>query len=469
MIIVNSTNEKLIDELILIVKLFYSPKDIEDLDITFTVEQEVVGDMIISRAFSSIDKYISTREDYIRNSMFPERFLKRYSKLALFDVIQKLFPDKILPWGSLTGIRPTKLYYELIKEHNGDYMVAFNELIDDFKVQLPKAQMVKEIIKHQKFIIKNDNLIDLYINIPFCPTKCYYCSFISAPISQCKEKLEPYLDALIKEIEETKKLIIAKNYIVNSIYIGGGTPTILSAEELEKLLCHLDFNVKEFTVECGRPDTITKDKLDVLRKYNVSRISINPQTFCNKTLKEIGRNHTSEDILNAYKLALNYNFTINMDLIAGLASEKLITFKKSLNKAIQYAPDNITVHTLCVKRCSDLKTDGGELMEENEVVKMIDYSYDALTKAGYKPYYMYKQKNMIGNLENIGYFRDKPSVFNIDSMEEFVSIIACGANAISKRYFSINNKIERFANLKNIDEYISRVDEMIEKKKKLFE
>lgn len=469
MITINTNNEKLIDELTLILKLFYKSEDIENLDIQFTINQTVNGLDIHTECISTIDNKIIVRNDKIIDKKFPDRYLKRYSKLAFFEYLQTIFPEKILPWGSLTGIRPTKLYYELIKECNGDYMKAMNTLIDTFRVTREKALLVKEIIKNQKNIIKNDNLVDLYINIPFCPSKCYYCSFISAPIDKCRDLVQPYLDTLIKEIEETKKLIDRKNYIIKSIYIGGGTPTILSAEQLDVLLSHIDYNVSEFTVECGRPDTITKDKLDVLDKHGVTRISINPQTFCNKTLKAIGRNHTSQDIIEAYKLSLNYNFCINMDLIAGLNTETLLTFKKSLNKAIECSPDNITIHTLSIKRGSELKTDGGDTSTENNVQKMIEYSYPKLIENGYKPYYMYKQKNMLGNLENIGYFKEKPSIFNIDSMEEFASIIACGANAISKRYYSLNNKIERFANLKNINEYITRIDELIEKKNKLFE
>ena len=468
MIKVDANNEKLIDELNLVVKLFYSTQDIEELDIVFSINQVVDGENIHTECSSSLDDFCVNRDDKIRNHRFPDRFTKRYAKLALFEILQNQFPDKILPWGSLTGIRPTKLFYELIKEFGGDLSKASTELLETFKVTRPKVELVKEIIKNQKNIMKNDNLVDLYINIPFCPSKCYYCSFISAPIDKCREQLDPYLMALIKEIDATRDLILRKNYIVKSIYIGGGTPTILSAEQLDLLLSHISYSVNEFTVECGRPDTITKEKLDVLAKHNVTRISINPQTFCNKTLKEIGRNHNANDILEAYKLALNYNFVINMDLIAGLGSEKLITFKKSLNKAIEFAPDNITVHTLSVKRGSELKIDGGETSTELEVQKMIEYSYPALIKAGYKPYYMYKQKNMLGNLENIGYFRSNPSIFNIDSMEEFASIIACGANAISKRYYSLDNKIERFANLKNINEYINIIDEMIDKKNSLF-
>lgn len=463
---INVNDEKLIDELVLVLKLFYTQEQIDSIDYVFDISQQV-SDLEITTQINFSNKIYNSK-DLIRDKKFPERYKKRYAKLLLYNILKELNPEKKLPWGSLTGIRPTKLYYELIKENQGDYMKALNELMTKFGVSYEKAMLVKEIIKNQRFVIKNDNLVDLYINIPFCPSKCYYCSFISMPIDKCKDKLEPYLDALIKEINEAKKLIEKKNYLIKSIYIGGGTPTILSAEQLEKLLSVIDYNVNEFTVECGRPDTITKEKLDVLKQHNVTRISINPQTFCDKTLKEIGRSHTSKDILEAYKLSMNYDFTINMDLIAGLSHETFSTFKKSISKALDYAPDNITIHTLSIKRGSELKENNSPTSSESDVEKMVEYSYKALIDAGYKPYYLYKQKNMIGNLENLGYYREKPSVFNIDSMEEFASIIACGANAISKRYYSLDNKIERFANLKNIDEYINRIDEMIEKKNLLF-
>ncbi len=470
MIKLNVTDEKLYDELLLVTKLFYSEEDINNSNLEYDISQEIdEKNLIVSTKITCVDTNESfSSEGLIKDIKFPDRYKKRYAKILLYKILKKLNPHKKLPWGSLTGIRPTKLYYELIREHKGDYMKAMNELMDEFGVSYEKAMLVKEIIKNQRCVIKNDNLVDLYINIPFCPSKCYYCSFISMPIDKCREKLEPYLEALFKEIIEARALIERKNYILKSIYIGGGTPTILSPEQLDRLLSILDYDVNEFTVECGRPDTITKEKLDVLKAHGVTRISINPQTFCNKTLKEIGRSHTSQDILEAYKLALNYNFVINMDLIAGLSHEKLTTFKKSINKALEYYPDNITVHTLSIKRGSELEETNGDTSSDEEVQKMIEYSHKTLIDAGYKPYYLYKQKNMIGNLENIGYFREKPSIFNIDSMEEFASIIACGANAISKRYWSLPNKIERHANLKNIDEYINRIDEMIEKKNNLF-
>ena len=468
MINIITNNEKLNDELVLVTKLFYTEEEMESKDITFTLEQTFLGKSIHNKVTNSINDKVFENDGEVIDTKFPMRYQKRFAKLCLYDCLQSLFPKVKLPWGSLTGIRPTKLYYELIKENNGDEGKAFNEMLNTFKVSYEKAMMVKEIYFNQQGVIKNEHLVDLYINIPFCPSKCYYCSFISLPIDKCRNLLEPYLDALIKEIEATKELIERKNYIVNTIYIGGGTPTILSAEQLDRLLSHINYKVSEFTVECGRPDTITEDKLIVLKNHEVTRISINPQTFCNKTLKEIGRNHTSKDILEAYKLALKYDFCVNMDFIAGLSSETVPTFKRTINKAIEYAPDNITVHTLSIKRGSDLKANGGNTSIVSDVEKMIEYSTTALKNAGYKPYYLYKQKNMLGKLENIGYFKNTPCLFNINSMEEFASIIACGANAISKRYYSLDNKIERFANLKNIQEYIDRIDEMIEKKDNLF-
>jgi len=469
MIKINVENERLLDELLYVVKLFYSQEEIDENDVEFNVIEEIIDDEILVKVTSSISSKTFEKRGKIKDNNFPERYLKRYAKLALFECLQDIFPDRILPWGSLTGIRPTKLFYELIKEHNGDKVSAMNEFVNEFKVTRGKAELVYKIIENQKGIVKSDNIVDFYVNIPFCPSKCYYCSFISLPIDKCRELLKPYLKALYKEIIEAKKMIASKNYTIRSVYIGGGTPTILSAEELDELLSVISIKDREFTVECGRPDTITKEKLDVLKKHGVTRISINPQTFSNETLKLIGRNHTSEEILNAYNLANNYNFDINMDLIAGLGNENLETFKKTINKAIELSPENLTIHTLSIKRGSSIHENGGDTSTIDDTMSMIEYSHEVLLKNGYKPYYLYKQKNMLGNLENIGYFKSNPCVFNIVSMEEFSSIIACGANAISKRFYLENNRIERFANLKNITEYITRIDEMIQKKNKLFE
>lgn len=394
-----------------------------------------------------------------------KRQLKRFAKLSLYKMLSTHFA-KNMPWGSLTGIRPTKIGYDLLNQGVEPYLLK-EALMENFLVSADKARLVASVIQNQKCIIRNDKLVDLYINIPFCPTRCSYCSFISSELERVKSLMPDYLNALIKEINATKKLIFDNAYVLRTIYIGGGTPTVLSAEQLDILLSNLNYPVNEFTVECGRPDTITKEKLEVLKRHNVTRISINPQTFVESTLKRIGRKHTVGDVIEAYKIALPFDFTINMDLIAGLPGESLRGFKKSVDMAIELAPDNLTIHTLSLKNGSILMQDVDTTT--NEVTEsMIKYATETLSKNGYRPYYLYRQKNQSAGQENVGYFKEKLCIFNVDSMEETTSILACGANAISKRVYNLENRIERFANVKDIKEYISRIDEMIEKKHNLF-
>ncbi len=465
-----TTNDEILqDELVRLIEFFENELQLKDVDITIQHEAIMCNNIVNNRVFVD-NKLLINKENTIvaKNAIFEKRYYKRFAKLALYEALSQYF-NKTLAWGSLTGIRPTKLFYELIDENNQNPYKAKQQLVSQFYVPEQKANLCLEIINQQKMIEHNDKLIDLYIHIPFCTSKCYYCSFITAPLANCQHLLEPYLEALITELEATKKMIAEGNYIVKTIYIGGGTPTSLSADQLDRLLSHIGYPVKEFTVECGRPDTITKEKLDVLLKHHVTRISINPQTFSNKTLKSIGRNHTAEQLIEVYQLALNYPFDINMDLIAGLDKESLTTFKRTINKTISLHPDNITVHTLSVKRTSQLQQEGGNKGDQDTVTAMVDYAYNQLTKAGYHPYYLYRQKNMIGNLENIGYCLDnKQCIFNIDSMEEVASVIAVGANAISKRLFGASNRIERCPNVKNLPDYIARVDQMIERKRDLF-
>lgn len=404
--------------------------------------------------------------DSYKNDLEQKRYVKRAVKNQLYNILCKKF-NKSLPWGSLTGIRPTKVGYELLDKGVDKYFIK-EALMKDFNVSENKALLVAQTIKNQTCIIKNDNLVDLYINIPFCPTKCAYCSFISSEYKQVEKIIPNYIDVLIKEIRATKKIIEEKTYIVKTIYIGGGTPSVLSASDLETILQELTFGVNEFTVECGRPDTITKEKLDVLQKYGVTRISINPQTFVDSTLKRIGRHHTANDVIEAYKLALNYNFSINMDLIAGLPGESLRGFKKSIQTVLDLYPDNITIHTLAIKKGSTLAQE--DMQNENEITeKMVTFGQEQMALHGYKPYYMYKLKNQNAGLENVGFFRDKVCQFNIDSMEETATILACGANAITKRVYVDENRIERQANVKFATDYISRIDEMITKKRELFD
>jgi oxygen-independent coproporphyrinogen-3 oxidase len=393
---------------------------------------------------------------------------KKRCKLGLYDALSSYFDVK-LPWGSLTGIRPTKLAYDLLRK--GIKMSNLSSYFkNNYRVSDEKIQLVLDILQNQKPMEYGDNFVDFYVNIPFCTTKCSYCSFISAPLDKVKNYVTPYVDALLKEIEFAKKLIADRCLYVKNVYIGGGTPTSIPANELERILASLTFPyAKEFTVEAGRPDTITKEKLDVLKKYGVTRISVNPQSFNDKVLEKIGRAHSAEDTINAYNLAREYNFDINMDFIAGLPSETLKSFKYNIDTAIQLNPENITVHTLSLKNTSEFALTNQNIFKTTTTEKMVDYAHKTLTKCGYKPYYLYRQKNQLSNLQNVGYFRDNTICrFNVESMEESTSIIACGANAISKRIYNFENRIEREANVKDIPTYITRIDEMIERKKALF-
>lgn len=392
---------------------------------------------------------------------------KRMVKNQLYKILSENL-NKTLPWGSLTGVRPTKLARDLIDYGEmKDYLVA--EILErDYYVSHKKAELVASILRNQKCIIRNDNLVDLYINIPICPTRCVYCSFISSELGRVKDKVDSYIDAVIKEINAVKNIIKRKAYVVRSIYIGGGTPSVLTARQLDRLLNEVNFLPSEFTVECGRADTITDEKLDILKNHGVTRISINPQTFCEATLKRIGRKQKNKDILSAYQKALARDFVVNMDFIAGLPGEKLGIFKRTINTALELYPNNITVHTLSLKKGSTLFDNNGSV-QDRDVEKMIDYAEDTLAKNGYKPYYLYRQKHQLSGLENVGYFRDGDvCIFNIDSMEETNTIIGVGANAISKRVYNIEHTIKRQPNVKFIEDYVDRIDEIIEKKEEFF-
>lgn len=408
---------------------------------------------------------------------FPKTNLKEKNdeKRAFYLALSKHF-NKTFEWGSITGVRPTKLAYDLLENGTSKYMLK-ETLMQNYCLSESKAKLLKEIVSNQNCIIKNDSLVDIFVNIPICPSRCKYCSFISSEYDKVKDIVPTYIDCLLKEIAKIKQIINNKNLIVRSIYIGGGTPSVLSAQELDKILSQLAYPSVEFTVEAGRPDSITREKLEVLKRNNVTRICVNPQTFCEKTLKLIGRKHTVKDVISAYAMAVEFGFNVNIDLIAGLPGEKFSTFKKSIETAIEMAPANITVHSLALKRGSNLTneaiktkdTSAFDCAAPEEVKKMIDYSSKRLHEEGYLPYYMYKQKNTPLGLENVGYCqKGTVCIFNVDSMEETCSVLACGANAISKRVFSIENRIERSANVKFIEEYISRIDEMIERKKELF-
>ena len=391
-----------------------------------------------------------------------KRITKRYAKLSLYKALSRFFGVD-LPWGSLTGIRPTKLAYQQL-ENTGEFQ---NFFIDTMKVSPEKTSLIQEIIDAQKGIYKkDDDNTDFFVFIPFCPTRCRYCSFISADMKGAKKYLDDYVNTLIEEIRYSKQFI--KN--LRSIYIGGGTPVALPNEHLDRVLTELDdiSNGVEFTVEAGRPDCITKTNLEILKKHGVTRICINPQTFSDKTLELLGRNHTAQDVVDKFLMAKN-DFIVNMDLIAGLDGESVEDFKNSIDKAIELSPDNITVHTLCIKRGSKLAETESRL-SGNEVSQMVDYARETLKAHGYKPYYLYRQKYMAGNLENVGYAKEgKACVYNVNVMEEISSTVACGANAISKRVYNGGERIERIASPKDILTYLNKIDKIKQEKAKLFE
>lgn len=388
-----------------------------------------------------------------------KRFEKRFSKLCLYGALSDYF-SVAFKWGALTGIRPIKMARDLGEGFEDSFKKIFG--VSDKKINL-----VKEILSVQEGIYdKNSEHSGLFVGIPFCPSRCLYCSFISEEIGKTKYATE-YKDALVKEILALK----GKTDKVRSVYVGGGTPVCLKDCDFEEILTAVNSVVKkgiEFTVEAGRPDVITPKKLEIMKNAGVTRVCVNPQTFSDKTLSLIGRKHTAKDVIEKFELVKAYGFCVNADIIAGLSGETFDDFKYTVDTAISLNPDNITVHTLCIKKGSKLKTET-ERLSVDYIDQMIDYSYLALKKAGYRPYYLYRQKYAAENLENVGYSKaGKECVYNIDVMEENSDNPACGANAVSKRVYKAENRIERYGTPKDIKTYIQKIDKIIEEKDKFF-
>ena len=542
--------------------------------------------------------------------------MKRAAKADLYNILVNI-TGRISPWGNITGIRPVKFYKDIkfqfnngkafiksmqnIKEksvktysHDGLFLnsnsaildndVQSSEFVDKYflyflKVLPGKLDLIKKTYLIQSKIVQaTTNDCGIYIGIPFCNGKCRYCSFVSADINKCGNLVEPYINALIKEIEALQNIISKNNYNIRSIYIGGGTPSSLELKFIEKILKNVKNLTKnrqhlEYTFEAGRPDSINKNLLKLLKKYKVNRISINPQSANDKTLELIGRGHKFEDVKRAFKLAKDFEFLINADIIASLEGEDLADFKSTVTEVLKLNPDNITVHTLCLKRGSDLKNvllktnliskkyenseklnksefsdtvrefknkEAGNysdlnlfnlekiehnIYEENSMMingygfkdinlqtiedcfnidnlnqnfetykqarinlknildnisvqatentypkasKMLEYAQNKLVSKGFTPYYIYRQKYSAGNLENVGYCRgENICLYNIDNMDDTVPILACGANGITK--YVANDKIERYANPKDIKTYTEKIDEIIINKIKLFD
>ena len=378
-----------------------------------------------------------------------------------------------LPWGVMSGIRPAKSVRQLKNEGKNDEQIK-KILKDIYDLSPEKSDLAIKVAENETKILKKikENSVSLFIGIPFCPSRCLYCSFVSTDIKVSGKYMDEFCDKLVLEIKKTGKILKELGFFVQNIYIGGGTPTTLSLGNLEKIYKAIDKYIKktenrEFTLEAGRPDTITKEKMELSKKYGVNRVSINPQTLNEKTLKIIGRKHTKEMFYDAFKIAKDVGFNcINTDLIAGLPGESFEDFKKSLDEIVKLNPENITVHSMCVKRAARLNFSDYELTDYSEMNKMLCYTKEEMEKTGREPYYMYRQKNISGNLENVGYsYPEYMSSYNINIMEEAQTIIALGGGGASK--IVLGDKIERVVNFKEPYEYIKRFDEILEKKEEI--
>ena len=396
-------------------------------------------------------------------------------KKELYGMLKKR-TGKELPWGTLTGIRPTKIAMTRL-DHGEDEENIRTFMRDTYLTSEEKIDLSIEIAERERELLSHidyENGYSLYVGIPFCPTTCLYCSFTSYPIGAWEKKVHLYLEALFKELDYVAEKM--KDRTLDTIYFGGGTPTSLKAEELDALITKIEntfdlSHVKEFTVEAGRPDSITEDKFKVLRAHNISRISINPQTMKQATLDLIGRRHTVDMVKEKFRMARELGFdNINMDLIIGLPEEDINDVRDTMEQVKELAPDSVTVHSLAIKRAARLnifKERYANLKIQN-TQEMIDLTAEYARGMGLEPYYLYRQKNMAGNFENVGYAAPgKACIYNILIMEEKQTIVACGAGTTTKVTFPAENRLERVENVKDVEQYITRIDEMIERKEKL--
>lgn len=418
--------------------------------------------------------------DYYKKTEISENIkedIKRLVFSSLKDITQEEYP-----WGILVGIRPSKIALKYLEEGKTE-----EEIIEIFKkkhlASEEKAKLCIEIAKREVSFVNNDSKnIAIYIGMAFCPTRCFYCSFAANPIMGNKKLVNPYLEALIYEIREMKKYVDERNLNIETVYFGGGTPTSVNNEEFELVMKEAydafvkGKGIKEFTVECGRPDSITKEKLETMKKFNVTRISINPQTMNDETLKIIGRGHNSNDVIEKFNLARSMGFNdINMDMIIGLPGEGIKEVIHTKEEILKLYPDSLTVHGLSLKRASILYENfvlkkGIQVKKQEELANMYEESRALAKELGLQPYYMYRQKNMVGNMENLGYSRKGAEcIYNIQMIEDKQTIIALGADAVSKIVFLEEGRIERFANIKDVREYCNRIEEMVEGKKKLLD
>ena len=464
-----------------LVKAFY-PK----AEVSVQVKEQFETDCVLKLdvAFTDGSVEVQTLENgesiYKDGAELPETLTRKEVKDRFKRLIYTALSDysgRKLPWGTLTGIRPTKIPMAMLEEGASDEEIK-TYMEETYYCSEEKIRLSTDIAKWERKLLEPIDYEDgysLYVGIPFCPSTCLYCSFTSYPLVKWQKRVDEYLDALCKELDYIAEEL--KDKVLNSVYIGGGTPTTLSAEQMDRLLTKIEENfdfthVQEFTVEAGRPDSVTREKLEAIKKHKVDRISVNPQTMKDETLKIIGRHHTVAQTVESYQLAREAGFdNINMDLIIGLPGETKEDVAHTLKELAKLAPDSITVHSLAIKRAARLNLfkDTYEEMGLENSAEIMDLTYESCKEQGLLPYYLYRQKNMAGNFENVGYAKaDKAGIYNILIMEEKQSIVAAGAGASTKMVYP-GGRIERIENVKDVGQYIQRIDEMIQRKKEFWE
>ena len=446
----------------------------EDAEVTAVSGLTREGGEIIVTSSVQANGVSAANTSRMREADETVRLRRQLLQQSMYLAAKQLLPQEPA-WGALAGVRPTKITTKHLLE--GGTAESANDLLRDVYFVTPSRRELavacsQSTVKAVKLLEPED--ISLYVGIPFCPTRCTYCSFVSRTIGKKTELLEPYLEALLKEIAATGELLSKSGKHLRTIYIGGGTPSTLTANQLARLMDaireHFDLSrCIEFTVEGGRPDTLDAGKLQTIRQHGADRMSINPQTMVDTVLRACGRPHKAADILRAYGEAVDAGFeAINMDLIAGLPEDTVESFCHSLDQVAALKPSNITVHTLALKKGADLFEKRGCLPSAEEVTQMVAYANKTLSALGYKPYYLYRQKYMSGSFENVGWSRDgMDCLYNIYMMEEIHTILSLGGGGMNKVNLP-NGRLTRFHNPKFPEQYIEMLPSVLEQKKELF-
>ncbi|WP_456276045.1 coproporphyrinogen III oxidase [Bacillus sp. AK128] len=470
-------DERFIRPLTHIVQLFFEEADlhfekVESAELTVQIQinedqQNILGSAV-GLLHSTDQQFEAAFEQPISADLTEKekfRLVKRTVSYVLLSVLEEV-TGMVQQWGILTGVRPTKLLHNKLQEGKS-VETAHAELKEDYKIQDHKITLMQSIVDRQLEVIPDlyqlGKEVSIYIGIPFCPTKCAYCTFPAYAINGKQGKVDSFLGGLHYEMRELGKWLKENQINITTIYYGGGTPTSISAEEMDMLYeeMYASFpsvdKVREITVEAGRPDTITPEKLDVLNKWNIDRISINPQSYIQETLKAIGRHHTVEETINKFYMARSMGMhNINMDLIIGLPGEGVTEFQYTLDETQKLMPESLTVHTLSFKRASEMTQNKQKyrVADRNEITSMMELANNWTASHGYTPYYLYRQKNILGNLENVGYsLPGQESIYNIMIMEEKQTIIGLGCGASSKFVHPETGRITRFANPKDPKSY----------------